>query len=109
VETLQHLLTRCLGELREWRAGHPDVAREVGRDVGRDDGRAAAPDAVRYPEEFYARVERALRQLRRIRDAEEAARLVRELELRIRDEGPLSEQFLPSLEDLHEAVTRADA
>jgi len=89
VETLQHLLTRCLGELREWRAGHADAAR--------------------YPEEFYARVERLLRQLRRIHDPEDAARLVIELELRIRDEGPLAESFLPSLEDLHEAVTRADA
>jgi hypothetical protein len=89
VETLQHVLTRCLGELREWRAGHPD--------------------AERHPDEFYGRVERSLRQLRRIRDAEDAARLVTELELRIRDEGPLSESFLPSLEDLHEAVARADA
>ncbi|HKJ23295.1 MAG TPA: hypothetical protein VKB65_00635 [Myxococcota bacterium] len=89
METLQHLLTRCLGELREWRAGHPDAAR--------------------YPEEFYARVERSLRQLRRIHEPEDAARLVTELELRIRDEGPLSEAFLPSLEDLHEAVARADA
>jgi len=84
VETLQHVLTRCLGELREWRARHPD--------------------AGRYPDELYARLEGTLRQLRRIRDEEEAARLVLEMELWIRDEGPLSEAFLPSLEDLHEAV-----
>lgn len=89
METLQHLLTRCLGELREWRSAHPD--------------------AERYPDDFYGRVERSLRQLRRIHDAEDAARLVTELELRIRDEGPLSESFLPSLEELHEAVARADA
>lgn len=86
VETLQHHLTRCLGELREWRAHH--------RDAGR------------YPDEFYARVERALRQLRRIRDEDDATRVVLDLELMIRDEGPLSEAFLPSLEDLHEVVTR---
>jgi hypothetical protein len=89
VDRLQHLLTRCLGELREWRAHHPD--------------------AERHPDELYARIERTLRQLRRIRDEEDAARLVIELELLIRDEGPLSEAFLPSLEDLHEAVTHASA
>ena len=43
MESLQHVLTRCLGELREWRAGHPD--------------------AWRTPEELYARVERTLRAL----------------------------------------------
>ena len=86
MESLQHVLTRCLGELREWRAGHPD--------------------AWRTPEELYARVERTLRQLRRVQDPAEAARRVIDLELRIRDEGPLSEAFLPSLVDLHEAVTR---
>ena len=85
--TLQHLLTRCLGELREWRAEHPD--------------------AMGHPEELYGRIERTLRQLRRIHDEEDAARMVFELELLIRDEGPLSEAFLPSLELLHEAVAHA--
>ncbi|NNL67209.1 MAG: hypothetical protein HKP30_13260 [Myxococcales bacterium] len=89
MDGLQHVLTRCLGELREWRAGHPD--------------------ASRTPDELYARVERTLRQLRRVRDPAEAARRVIELELRLRDEGPLSEAFLPSLEDLHEAVTQVEA
>lgn len=87
METLQHLLTRCLGELREWRAEHPEAAR--------------------FPDELYGRVERTLRQLRRVRDADAAARMVTELELLIRDEGPLSEAFLPSLEALHEAVAYA--
>lgn len=85
-EGLQHVLTRCLGELREWRAGHPD--------------------ALHYPDELYARVERSLRQLRRIQDEGQAARLVLDLELLIRDEGPQDEAFLPSLEDLHETVSR---
>jgi hypothetical protein len=89
VDGLQHLLTRCLGELREWRAHHPD--------------------AERHSDELYGRIERALRQLRRIRDEEDAARVVAELELLIRDEGPLSEAFMPSLEDLHEAVAHATA
>lgn len=86
MEGLQHVLTRCLGELREWRAGHPD--------------------APLHPDGIYARVERTLRQLRRIQDEGQAARLVLELEHLIRDEGPQSEEFLPSLEDLHEAVSR---
>jgi len=89
VETLQHLLTRCLGELREWRAEHPD--------------------AFRHSDELYGRVERSLRQLRRIQDEDDAARMVIELELLIRDEGPLSESFLPSLQDLHDAVAHATA
>ena len=86
MDTLQHVLTRCLGELREWRSEHPE--------------------AGGHPDELYARVERSLRQLRRIRDGDEAARMVTELEILIRDEGPLSEAFLPSLEDLHERVLR---
>jgi len=89
VDTLQHLLTRCLGELREWRAGRPEAAG--------------------YPDDLYMRVERSLRQLRRIGDPADAARRVIELELLIRDEGPLSEAFLPSLEDLHAAVSHAHA
>ena len=89
MEGLQHLLTRCLGELREWRAEHAD--------------------AMAHPEELYGRIERTLRQLRRIQDEEDAARLVIELELMIRDEGPLSEKFMPSLEDLHDAVAHATA
>jgi hypothetical protein len=84
VERLQHVLTRCLGELREWRAAHPD--------------------APRYPDELYASVERTLRQLRRIQDEAQASRLVLDLELLIRDEGPPSEAFLPSLEALHDVV-----
>jgi len=89
VDTLQHLLTRCLGELREWRANRSEAAQ--------------------YPDDFYMRIERALRQLRRVADPEDAARRVIALELLIRDEGPLSEAFLPSLEDLHAAVTHAHA
>lgn len=89
MDTLQHLLTRCLGELREWRAENAD--------------------ALRPSEEFYARVERSLRQLRRVREDEDAARRVIELELLIRDEGPLAEGFMPSLEDLHDAVAHATA
>ncbi len=85
VDPLQHVLTRCLGELREWRAEHPGTVPS---------------------EEFYARVERTLRQLRRVRDPDDARPIVIELELAVRDEGPLSEAFLPSLEALHEAVTR---
>ncbi|MBW2316555.1 MAG: hypothetical protein JRH10_20520 [Deltaproteobacteria bacterium] len=88
METLQHLLTRCLGELREWRAEHAET-------LGSD--------------EFYGRVERSLRQLRRVREDEDAARRVIELELLIRDEGPLAEGFMPSLEDLHDAVAHATA
>jgi len=83
---LQHVLTRCLGELRDWRVRHPE--------------------APRTADEVYARIERTLRQLRRIRSASEAERLVLDLERRVRDEGPLSEEFLPSLEALHQAVTR---
>lgn len=83
---LQHVLTHCLGELREWRARHPE--------------------APRTPDEVYARIERTLRQLRRIRNPREAERLVLDLERRIRDEGPLSEEFMPSLEALHQTVTR---
>ncbi len=86
METIQRVLTRCLGELREWRAEHPG--------------------AWTTSEELCGRVERTLRQLRRVQDPDEAVRLVIDLELRIRDEGPLSETFLPSLEDLHAVVTR---
>ena len=89
MDTLQHLLTRCLGELRAWRADHPD--------------------SRSHRDELYGRIERTLRQLRRIHDEEDAARMVIELELLIRDEGPLSEAFLPSLEKLHEAVSHATA
>lgn len=85
MQQLQHVLTRCLGELREWRARHPEAAHT--------------------PDEVYARVERTLRQLRRIRSPGEVERLVLELERRVRDEGPLSEEFMPSLEALHQAVT----
>lgn len=85
MDTLQHVLTRCLGELRDWRAAHPE--------------------ALHTADEVYAHVERTLRQLRRIHDRAEARRIVLDLERRIRDEGPLSEEFLPSLEDLHEVVT----
>ena len=89
MDKLQHLLTRCLGELREWRADRPEAAE--------------------YPDDFYLRIERALRQLRRSAEPEDVARRVIELELLIRDEGPLSEAFLPSLEDLHAAVAHAHA
>ena len=89
MEPPQHVLTRCLGERREWRAEHPDAS-------GTSD-------------ELYARIERTLRQLRRIRDPDEALRVVLGLELAVRDAGPLSEGFLPSLEALHQAVTRVEA
>ncbi len=88
MDSLQHVLARCLGELRHWRSEHPE--------------------ATRWPDELYARVERTLRQLRRIREQEEAARVLLDLELLVRDEGPLSEAFLPSLEDLHEAVVQGE-
>jgi hypothetical protein len=84
-EPLQHVLTACLGELRDWRSAHPE--------------------AGRYRDDVYARIERILRQLRRIDEAREVERLVLEIEQLVRDEGPLSEEFMPSLEQLHAAVS----
>ena len=82
--SLQHLVTRCLGELRGWLAAHPRLPR--------------------HPNDVYARVERSLRQLRRVREPAEAERALQELELLIRDEGPLTDDFVPSLETLRETV-----
>lgn len=81
--TIQHLIAGCLAELRGWLAAHPRLLRE--------------------PNDVYARIERSLRQLRRIRDPRDAERLLSELELLIRDQGPLDD-FLPTLEKLREAV-----
>jgi hypothetical protein len=79
------VLSRCLGELRSWLAKHPRLAHE--------------------PNDVYARVERLLRQIRRFEAPEDRRRLLLELELLVRDHGPLDDAFLPSLEDLHAAVT----
>ncbi len=81
---LQHLLARCLAELRTWLATHPTPPRSAS--------------------DVFARVERTLRQLRRIRSGSEARELVHEMEQLIRDQGPLDADFLPSLEYLHALV-----
>ncbi len=81
---LQHLVAQCLGELRGWLAAHPQLPRQ--------------------PNDVYARVERGLRQLRRTRERADAERALQELELLIRDEGPLTDDFVPSLETLRETL-----
>jgi hypothetical protein len=81
---LRVLIGRCLGELREWRA---------------------RPEAAQHPEEFYRRVERWLRQARRAPDPRELEARVARIERAVRDEGPLSDAFLPSLEALHRKLS----
>ncbi len=83
MDRIEYLLGQCLGELREWL------------------GRRRQP---RHGNDVFARIERQLRQLRRARDREERARLVLQLELLVRDQGPVADGFLPSLEALHAAI-----
>lgn len=83
---MRHLLGRCLGELREWRARRQESAR--------------------FPQDFYARVETALRQARRAPSVSEVRARVGEIEIEIRDRGPLDDAFLPGLESLHERLSQ---
>lgn len=81
---IRHLVGRCLGELREWRARRREAAR--------------------YPDDFYVRLETALRQARRARTVTEVSERIESIEREIRDRGPLDEDFLPTLEPLHQRL-----
>ena len=84
----RELINRCLGELRDW-TEH-------------------SPEARRVPEEVYQRVALLLRDARRIESPRELEERLRAIEALIQSEGPVSDAFLPSLEELHERVTEAN-
>jgi len=84
----RELINRCLGELREWNERNPE-ARSI-------------------PDEVYQRIARLLRDARRIESPAELEERVRAIEALIQSEGPVSEAFLPSLEELHERVSEAN-
>jgi hypothetical protein len=82
------LINRCLGELRDWTEKHPE--------------------ARRHPPELYARIAVLLRDARRIETLDELETRIRDIQGLIASKGPLSDAFLPSLEELHERVTQAN-
>lgn len=78
-------INAILGELRDWREKRPD--------------------AKHTPERVYLKIARLLRDARRIETLPEFERRLRELQALISAEGPVSDEFLPSLEKLHQRVT----
>ncbi len=78
-------LNRVLGELRDWTEKHP-AARQT-------------------PDEVYLKIGRLLRDARRIESLGELEARLREVRALIVTEGPVSDEFLPSLESLHQQVT----
>ena len=84
----RELINRCLGELRDW-TEH-------------------SPEARRVPDEVYRRVALLLRDARRIESPQALEERVRAIEALIQSEGPVSDAFLPSLDELHERVTEAN-
>jgi hypothetical protein len=81
------LIDKVLGELRDWREKRPE--------------------AKQTPDEVYLRLARLLRDARRIESTEELETRVRAIEALIATSGPVSDEFLPSLEELHARVTQA--
>ncbi|MEN8183443.1 MAG: hypothetical protein ABFS46_13010 [Myxococcota bacterium] len=78
-------INKVLGELRDWREKHP-----------------AAKHAT---EAAYQKVARLLRDARRIETLPELETRLRDVRALIIREGPVSDEFLPSLEELHQRVT----
>ena len=78
-------INKVLGELRDWREKH--LA------------------AKRTPEEVYLKIARLLRDARRIETLPELEKRLRDVRALIITEGPVSDEFLPSLEELHQRVT----
>ena len=81
-------INHCLGELRDWTEKEPE--------------------ARRTPDEFYLRVRKLLRDARRIETTQELEERIRAVQALIASHGPLSDRFLPSLEELHARVTQAN-
>lgn len=84
----RELINRCLGELRDWTE--------------------RSPEARSIPDEVYRRIALLLRDARRIESPGALEARVRAIETLIQSEGPVSDTFLPSLEELHERVTEAN-
>ncbi len=84
----RELINRCLGELRDWTE--------------------RSPEAPSVPDDVYQRIARLLRDARRIESPGLLEARVRAIEALIQSEGPVSDVFLPSLEELHERVTEAN-
>jgi hypothetical protein len=78
-------INKVLGELRDWMEKHPS--------------------ARSTPEEVYLKIARLLRDARRIETLPELEIRVRDVRALIIREGPVSDEFLPSLEELHQRVT----
>jgi hypothetical protein len=78
----------CLGELRDW--------------TEKD------PEAPRCPDEFYVRLRRLLRDAQRIETTRELEDRIRTVQALIASQGPVSDRFLPSLEELHARVTQSN-
>lgn len=78
-------LNKVLGELRDWTEKHP-AARHT-------------------PDEVYLKIGRLLRDARRIESLSELEARLRDVRELIVTEGPVSDEFLPSLEELHQQVT----
>ena len=84
----RELINRCLGELRDWTE--------------------RSPEASHVPGEVYQRLALLLRDARRIESPAQLEERVRAIEALIQSEGPMSDAFLPSLEELHERITEAN-
>ena len=84
----RELINRCLGELRDWTE--------------------RSPQARHVPDDVYQRLALLLRDARRIESPAQLEERVRAIEALIQSEGPMSDAFLPSLEELHERITEAN-
>ena len=78
-------INKVLGELRDWKEKHPS--------------------ARSTSDEAYLKIGRLLRDARRIETLPELETRLRDLRAFILSEGPVSDEFLPSLEELHQRVT----
>ena len=78
-------INKVLGELRDWVEKHPA--------------------AKRTPQDVYLKIGRLLRDARRIETRPELEARLRDVRALIVTEGPVSDEFLPSLEELHQQVT----